>query len=207
METLEPILRYFPEIENSQVEKFKTLDSHYKSWNQKINLISRKDINNLYLHHVLHSLGIAKVVEFKSQDSILDVGTGGGFPGIPLAILFPNTHFHLIDSVGKKIKVVREIASELQLTNITADQLRIEDVKNKYQYAVSRAVKRLDKMVSLCRNLITTDRRENSLLCLKGGDLSEELKIITYKYKIFALKNYFEEPFFETKSVVRIFIK
>lgn len=207
METTEIILHYFPKISNSQIGQFSSLDRLYKLWNKRINLISRNDIDNLYMHHVLHSLGIAKVVEFRSNHRVLDVGTGGGFPGIPLAILFPDTQFHLIDSIGKKIKVVNEITSELRLTNVTSQQVRAEGVKDQYNYIVSRAVARLDQMIKWTSDLIAEEKENNSILTLKGGDLSVELKNIKYKYRIYNLKDYFEEPFFESKSVVQIFLK
>jgi len=170
-------------------------------------LISRNDIDNLYMHHVLHSLGIAKVVEFGSNHKVLDVGTGGGFPGIPLAILFPDTQFHLIDSIRKKIKVVNEITSELQLTNVTSQQVRAEKVKGQYNYVVSRAVTRLDQMIKWTTDLIAKEKDNNSILILKGGDLSVELKNINHKCRIHNLKDFFEEPFFESKRVVQIFLK
>jgi len=170
-------------------------------------LISRNDIDNLYMHHVLHSLGIAKVVEFGSNHKVLDVGTGGGFPGIPLAILFPDTQFHLIDSIRKKIKVVNEITSELQLTNVTSQQVRAESVKGQYNYVVSRAVARLDQMIKWTSDLIAKEKDNNSILILKGGDLSVELKNINHKCLIYNLKDFFEEPFFESKRVVQIFLK
>lgn len=207
METTEIILHYFPKISNSQIGQFSSLDRLYKLWNKRINLISRNDIDNLYMHHVLHSLGIAKVVEFRSNHRVLDVGTGGGFPGIPLAILFPDTKFHLIDSIGKKIKVVNEITSELRLTNVTSQQVRAEGVKDQYNYIVSRAVARLDQMIKWTSDLIAEEKENNSILTLKGGDISVELKNIKYKYRIYNLKDYFEEPFFESKSVVQIFLK
>ncbi len=159
------------------------------------------------MHHVLHSLGIAKVVEFRSNHRVLDVGTGGGFPGIPLAILFPDTQFHLIDSIGKKIKVVNKIATELQLTNVTSQQVRAEAVKDQYNYVVSRAVARLDQMIKWTSNLFAKEKNENSILTLKGGDLSVELKNIKHKCRIYNLNDFFEEPFFESKRVVQIFLK
>ena len=207
METTEIILHYFPKISNSQIGQFSSLDRLYRLWNKRINLISRNDIDNLYMHHVLHSLGIAKVVEFRSNHRVLDVGTGGGFPGIPLAILFPDTQFHLIDSIGKKIKVVNEITSELQLTNVTSQQVRAEGVKDQYNYVVSRAVARLDQMIKWTSELIAEEKDNNSILTFKGGDISVELKNIKSKYRIYNLKDYFEEPFFESKSVVQIFLK
>ncbi len=207
METTELIHHYFPRINNSQTRQFSSLGHLYKLWNQRINLISRNDIDNLYVHHVLHSLGIAKVVEFGSNHKVLDVGTGGGFPGIPLAILFPDTQFHLIDSIGKKIKVVKEITSELQLKNVTSKQIRVEAVRDQYDYVVFRAVTRLDQMVKWTSNLIDKEKDSNSILALKGGDISVELKKIKHKFRIFYLKDFFEEPFFESKSVVQIFLK
>ena len=207
LETTEIILHYFPKISSSQIGQFLSLDHLYKLWNQKINLISRKDIDNLHIHHVLHSLGIAKVVEFEPNHRVLDVGTGGGFPGIPLAILFPDTQFHLIDSIGKKIKVVNEIASELQLTNVTSQQVRADGVKDQFDYVVSRAVTQLDQMIKWTSDLIVKEKDNNSILVLKGGDISVELKNIKHKSRIFKLKDFFEEPFFESKSVVQIFLK
>ncbi len=207
METTEIILHYFPKISNSQIGQFSSLDQLYKHWNKRINLISRNDIDNLYLHHVLHSLGIAKVVEFGSNHRVLDVGTGGGFPGIPLAILFPDTQFHLIDSIGKKIKVVNEIATKLQLANVTSQQVRVEAVKDQYNYVVSRAVARLDQMIKWTSNLFVKEKNENTILTLKGGDLSVELKNIKHKCRIYNLNDFFEEPFFESKRVVQIFLK
>jgi len=207
LETTEIILHYFPKISNSQIGQFSSLDQLYKHWNKRINLISRNDIDNLYMHHVLHSLGIAKVVEFRSNHRVLDVGTGGGFPGIPLAILFPDTQFHLIDSIGKKIKVVNKIATELQLTNVTSQQVRAEAVKDQYNYVVSRAVAPLDQMIKWTSNLFAKEKNENSILTLKGGDLSVELRNIKYKCRIYNLNDFFEEPFFESKRVVQIFLK
>ena len=207
METTEIILHYFPKISNSQIGQFSSLDQLYKHWNKRINLISRNDIDNLYMHHVLHSLGIAKVVEFGSNHRVLDVGTGGGFPGIPLAILFPDTQFHLIDSIGKKIKVVNEIATKLQLANVTSQQVRVEAVKDQYNYVVSRAVARLDQIIKWTSNLFVKEKNENTILTLKGGDLSVELKNIKHKCRIYNLNDFFEEPFFESKRVVQIFLK
>lgn len=170
-------------------------------------MISRNDIDNLYVHHVLHSLGIAKVIEFGPNRKVLDVGTGGGFPGLPLAILYPDTQFHLIDSIGKKINVVKEIASELQLTNVTTQQIRAENVRDQFDYVVFRAVTRLDQMVKWTSNLIDKEKDSNSILALKGGDISIELRKIKHKSRIFYLKDFFEEPFFESKIVVQIFLK
>ena len=207
LETAKLILHYFPKISNSQIRQFSSLDHLYKLWNQRINLISRNDIDNLYMHHVLHSLGIAKVVEFEPNHKVIDVGTGGGFPGIPLAILFPGTQFHLIDSIGKKIKAVNEIASELQLSNVTSQQVRAEGVKKQFDYVVCRAVTKLDQIIKWTGELIIKEKENNSILALKGGDISVELKNIKHKSLIFKLKNFFEEPFFERKCVVQIFLK
>lgn len=201
------IEHYFPEITSDQKRQFAMLDPLYKEWNAKINVISRKDIDNLFLNHVLHSLGIAKVISFKADASVLDVGTGGGFPGIPLAIMFPDTQFHLVDSIGKKITVVREVSSALGLTNVMAQQIRAEDLKGKYDFIVSRAVTRMREFYGWVRNRVKKESMhalDNGVLYLKGGDLEEELNELKRPYALYNLSDYFEEEFFQTKRVVFI---
>lgn len=201
------IVRYFPHINEQQKEKFEKLFDLYSYWNSQINVISRKDIEQLYERHVLHSLGIAKVISFKPKTKILDVGTGGGFPGIPLAILFPESNFHLVDSIGKKIKVVNAVSESLGLENIYAEQTRAEQVNDKFDFVVSRAVTRLPEFVEwVKKKVMKTSFNElpNGILYLKGGDLEEELSSMNLKYKIYHLNNYFSEEFFETKKVVYV---
>ena len=198
---------YFPNLTDQQRTQFAALDGLYRDWNAKINVISRQDIDALYEKHVLHSLGIAKVIQFKPGTEILDVGTGGGFPGIPLAILFPLAQFHLVDSIGKKITVVNEVATALGLTNVRAEQVRAEGISETYDFVVSRAVTRLKPFMGWMRYKITkrgNNDLPNGVLYLKGGDLTEELAEIPDKYKIFNLSDYFEGEFFETKKVVHI---
>lgn len=201
------ITTYFPDLSNEQKERFAALDGLYRDWNAKINVISRQDIDSLYEKHVLHSLGIAKVVQFKPGTEILDVGTGGGFPGIPLAILFPLVDFHLVDSIGKKIKVVQEVADALGLTNVKAEQARVEQLNTTYDFVISRAVTRLTPFLGWVRYKIhkngNNDLR-NGVLYLKGGDLAEELAEVPDRYRIYDLSDYFNEPFFETKKVIYI---
>ena len=199
------IFRYFPHINQDLLRKFELLADIYSRWNQKINVISRKDIDQLYLRHVLHSLAIAKVIEFKKGSTILDVGTGGGFPGIPLAILFPDVNFHLVDSIGKKIGGVEEISRELGLANVRVEQKRAENVNKKYDFVVSRAVTQLDKFIPWVRNNIDKENRnklDNGILYLKGGGFESELKGVSYtKYLI---RDFFDFDFFEQKFVVHI---
>lgn len=201
---IEIILKYFPNLSDEQKEQYKLLESLYQDWNQKINVVSRKDIDELYLRHVLHSLGIAKIQQFMPGSSVLDVGTGGGFPGIPLAILFPDTHFTLVDSIGKKIKVVEEVVEGLGITNVTAINSRVEEIKGQFDFIVSRAVAAMPTFTFWVKGKIKKEsahERRNGILYLKGGDLTEELK--DYRNaEIFDLPNYFEEIFFETKRVV-----
>ena len=181
----------------------------YKDWNVKINVVSRKDIDELYLRHVLHSLGIAKVVEFKASSKILDVGTGGGFPGIPLAILFPEVQFHLVDSIGKKVKVVNEVVEGLDLKNVTTTHGRVEEVKDTYDFIVSRAVAQMHTFVGWTKGRIQKQQNhsiKNGILYLKGGDLTKELEKYT-SANLYNLSNYFEEAFFETKVVVHLPMK
>lgn len=205
----EIIFRYFPELTEIQKAQFCQLEKLYEDWNQKINVVSRKDIEELYLRHVLHSLGIAKIQWFKPGTEVLDVGTGGGFPGIPLAILFPETHFTLVDSIGKKIRVVEEVVEGLQLKNVRPVHSRVEDLNSQFDFIVSRAVAAMPTFVRWIKGRIKKESahdRRNGILYLKGGDLMEELK--DYKtVQIFELTDYFEEPFFETKKVVYLPMK
>ena len=203
---MDRILAYFPGLDQEQREQFSMLGPLYADWNQNINVISRKDIEELYLRHVLHALGIAKAQAFLPGSRVLDIGTGGGFPGIPLAILFPGTEFVLVDSIGKKIKVVQAVAESLGLTNVQAIHGRAEKVKGQYDFIVSRAVTRMSEFVKWTRNKIAPVSRhelENGILYLKGGDLEEELRPFP-KARIFSLSDYFEEDFFETKKVVHL---
>ena len=201
---MDRILNYFPHLSIAQKEQFSQLGPLYAGWNERINVISRKDIEALYLRHVLHSLGIAKVQDFLPGARVLDIGTGGGFPGIPLAIMFPETKFVLVDSIGKKIKVVGEIARELELENVEAIHGRAEKQKGQFDFIVSRAVTNMSDFVKWTRNKFLKENRHplpNGILYLKGGDLSEELKPFQ-KARIYSLSDYFEEDFFETKKVV-----
>ena len=199
------IFSYFPNLSEQQKKQFTALEGLYKEWNEKINVISRKDIDELYTRHVLHSLGIAKVISFKPGTRILDVGTGGGFPGIPLAILFPECNFHLVDSIGKKITVVKEVATGLGLTNVRAEQIRAEQLVDKYDFVVSRAVTDLNLFIPWVRkNIIRKGNNGllNGFLFLKGGDLTEELASFKKEVVVDELKTFFKEEFFETKKVV-----
>ena len=205
---METIFKYFPEISFKQKKQFESLFLIYKKWNDKINVISRKDMDSFYERHVLHSLGIAKVLKFKSQSFVLDVGTGGGFPGIPLAILFPEVQFELIDSIRKKIKVVNEIGSYLELKNINAHQIRADEYSRKADFVVSRAVTKMESFVPWVKNNISSQNNhklKNGILYLKGGDLTKELKKFP-KASQYDLVNYFDRPFFETKKVVHLSI-
>lgn len=206
---MELIKKYFPNISAEQHSQFKALKDLYKDWNVKINVVSRKDIDEIYLRHVLHSLAIAKVQPFKPNASILDVGTGGGFPGIPLAILFPETNFHLVDSIGKKIKVVDEVVEGLQLKNVMTTNSRVEEIDEKFDFIVSRAVAAMPTFVHWLKGKIaknSTHELKNGILYLKGGDLTEELA--GYKtVKIFQLSEFYNEDFFHTKKVVYLPMK
>lgn len=202
------IYEYFPELSAEQKRQFEQLDELYPFWNAQINVISRKDIDMLYLHHILHSLGIAKVMSFLPGEKVLDVGTGGGFPGIPLAILFPETQFHLVDSIGKKIKVVNEVAKALGLKNVKASHARAEQVEGAFDFVVSRAVTQLKDFYPWIRNKIKKGGKNtlpNGVLYLKGGDLTEEIKASGLKdAQLFLLSKYFSPEFFLTKYVVYI---
>lgn len=206
---MELISNYFEGLSQVQTEQFSKLQEVYADWNSKINVISRKDIDDLYVKHVLHSLGIAKVISFKQNSSILDVGTGGGFPGIPLAILFPECRFHLVDSIGKKIKVVDEVVNALKLSNVKASHSRVEAVSGHYDFIVSRAVTAMPEFVEWVKHKVAKKQNnalKNGILYLKGGDLTNELSTFP-KATIYDLSNYFEENFFETKKVVHLPIK
>jgi len=204
---MELINKYFPHLTSTQKSQFEALYNLYLEWNEKINVISRKDIVNLYEHHVLHSLAIAEVLNFQSGTTILDVGTGGGFPGIPLAILFPESKFVLIDSIGKKIKVGTEVSDAIDLKNISLKHLRVQEEKDKYDFVVSRAVMPLDDLVKLVKKNISKKQinaMPNGLICLKGGELHHE--IISYKNiaQIYEISDYFQEEFFKTKKAVYV---
>lgn len=203
------ILNYFAHLSDNQINQFEKLETLYKEWNAQINVVSRKDIDELYIRHVLHSLGIAKVQAFAPKSKILDIGTGGGFPGIPLAILFSDVDFYLVDSIGKKIKVVNEVATALGLKNVKAEHIRAEKVKGEFDFIVSRAVTKMDDFVKWTRKKIrkkSNHELKNGILYLKGGDLTEEL-INFPKATIYNLSDYFKEDFFETKKVVHIPLK
>ena len=199
------ILKYFPELSSDKIEKFKQLEALYIYWNQRINVVSRKNINELYINHVLHSLAIAKIINFKNETKILDVGTGGGFPGIPLAILFPDCNFTLVDSIAKKIHVVDSIVDSLKLDNICTSVSRVESLNSKHDFIVSRAVTNMSKFLNLTKGRIIKgghNSLNNGIIYLKGGNLSEELKNI--KNQIYNISDYFEEDFFETKKIVYV---
>ena len=195
------VAKYFPDLTADQFYKIAELGEVYREWNNKINVISRKDIDYFYERHVLHSLGIAKVFKFEAGSRILDVGTGGGFPGIPLAILFPDSQFHLVDSIAKKIKVVNYAVKGLKLKNVTTQQIRVEDLSEQYDFTVSRAVAR---MISFYRWVHSQVKSGGSILYLKGGDITDEMHELNQPYQVFDLKDYFEEEFFETKKVVKV---
>lgn len=201
------IRKYFPDLTPDQREKFSKLKPIYEEWNEKINVISRKDMEHFYEKHVLHSLGIAKVIEFKPGTKILDIGTGGGFPGIPLAILFPETHFHLVDSIGKKITVVKDVARQLKLSNVEAQQTRAEDLVRRYDFIVSRAVTRFANFLPWVKGKFKREdfnEFQNGMLLLKGGDVDEEMEERDLSYVSYHLDDYFKEEFFETKKVVYV---
>lgn len=199
------ITKYFHDLSETQLRQFAALGDLYTEWNAKINVISRKDIGNLYEHHVLHSLGIAQVIRFEPDTKVMDLGTGGGFPGIPLAILFPDTHFHLVDSIGKKVRVATEVASAIGLENVTSSHARAEEIKTKYDFVVSRAVMPLPDLMKIVRKNISPTPHNalpNGLLCLKGGELGSEIAPFKKKAMEWNLSDYFEEEYFKTKKVV-----
>ncbi len=197
------LLTHFPELTPLQLNQFQKLESIYTYWNERINVISRKDIHNFYTHHLLHSLAIAKVINFNAGHTILDVGTGGGFPGIPLSILFQESNFTLIDAVGKKITVVKEVIKELELKNVIAEKARAEEIITKYNFIVSRAVASMPKFIEITKNNLKKGEKEMGLYYLKGGELEEELKCFPAA-KLFTISDYFKEDYFKTKKVVFI---
>ncbi|MBE6296248.1 MAG: 16S rRNA (guanine(527)-N(7))-methyltransferase RsmG [Bacteroidales bacterium] len=204
---MENILKYFPDITPRQKEQFAALYDLYYDWNSKINVISRKDIGNLYLHHVLHSLAIAKYITFKPGTTIMDMGCGGGFPGIPLAIMFPEVQFHLVDSIGKKVRVAAEIANAIGLTNVRTSHSRAEEIKEKYSFVVSRAVMQLPDLVKICRKNISKEQNNalpNGIICLKGGDMTAETAPFKNCREIVDVSDYFQEEFFKDKKVVYV---
>lgn len=209
--SIDLILSHFPELTDTQKDQFTQLQPLYEHWNAQINVISRKDMEQFYVHHVLHSLAIAKYISFKDYTEILDAGTGGGFPGIPLAILFPNAKFHLVDSIGKKIKVVQEVAQALDLKNVTSEHARMEKVDHTFDFIVSRAVTQLGDFVrwtSYKFHNKSFNDVPNGIIYLKGGDLTEELKQVRgLKRKLVDISKYYSDPFFETKKIVHLFRK
>ncbi len=202
---MEVIQKYFPDLTDVQRNRFAQLNDLYRFWNSQINVISRKDIENLYTNHVLHSLAIARVITFLEGSKILDVGTGGGFPGIPLAIIFPEVHFHLVDSIGKKIKVVEAVAKGLDLSNVTFEQIRAEQLKDKYDFVISRAVTSIPEFVTWVQGKISKQHQhkiKNGIFYLKGGDLENEIKPFKKSATVFDISDFFKEEFFETKKIV-----
>lgn len=204
---MELITKYFPQLTEEQRSQYATLDALYRDWNSKINVISRKDIDNLYEHHVLHSLGIAQIIRFRPGSRIMDLGTGGGFPGIPLAILFPECQFHLVDSIGKKVRVATEVAQSIGLKNVTFCHERAEEEKQRFDFVVSRAVMPLADLVKIVRKNIAPRPQNalpNGLICLKGGELANETLPFKHRATLWDLKEYFEEEYFQTKKVVHV---
>lgn len=202
---MKEILSYFPDLTITQQEQFGRLSTLYSYWNDRINLVSRKDIGNLYIHHVLHSLSLARIVRFKPGTRIMDAGTGGGFPGIPLAIYFPQAHFHLVDSIGKKINAVDIIANQLGMKNISVEQNRIEKVTKRFDFIVSRAVASLPEFLVWCKGLVLEtghNEMQNGIFYLKGGDLAGETQSIRQNYQLFPIQTFFSEPFFQEKVIL-----
>ncbi len=206
---MDVIKKYFPNLTSEQLSQFEALGVLYPEWNDKINVISRKDIANLYVNHILHSLSIAKFISFKDQTRVLDMGTGGGFPGIPLAVMFPQCHFHLIDRIGKKIRVATDIAKQIGLKNVTFQHGDIGECRERFDFVVSRAVMRLDELVPLIKKNIDKENRNgypNGLICLKGGDLQDEMQKVNYPILETDLTDYFREDFFQTKKLIYVTI-
>ncbi len=206
---MELILKYFPGLTKNQIDKLEKLETLYQDWNVKINVVSRKDIDELYLRHVLHSLALAKVIQFREGTKIMDVGTGGGFPGIPLAILFPESSFHLVDSISKKLKVVNKVVDGLGLDNVKTTHTRVEEIGDTYDFIVSRAVAAMPNFVHWVKGKIAKRQNNalnNGILYLKGGDLSDELQKYS-KAKIYSLSDYYSEDFFATKKLVHLPLK
>lgn len=204
------IQKYFPHLTELQVEQFAQLEALYNDWNAKINVISRKDIQNLYEHHVLHSLGIAKVVNFKDGTTVMDLGTGGGFPGIPLAILFPNVQFHLVDSIGKKVKVANEVANAIGLKNVKFSHARAEDIKEQYDFVITRAVMPMVDLMKVARKNIKKEQHNavpNGIIALKGGELAGEIASMRNICTVWELSDFFKEEYFTTKKVVHVTCK
>lgn len=207
---MEQILHYFPTLTASQAEQFRQLEALYNDWNAKINVISRKDIQNLYLHHVLHSLGIAKVIHFTPGTRIMDFGTGGGFPGIPLAIMQPDVEFHLVDSIGKKVRVAQEVATAIGLQNVRFSHSRVEDIKDKYDFVVTRATLPLAGLMKCARKNIAHEQHNalpNGFIALKGGELAGEIASMKSLCTVWDLTLWFKEPYFETKKAVHVWVK
>ena len=204
---MEIITKYFPNITELQAEKFAQLEVLYNDWNSKINVISRKDIHNLYEHHVLHSLGIAKLINFRPDTNIMDLGTGGGFPGIPLAILFPEANFHLVDSIGKKVRVAQEVATAIGLKNVRFSHARAEEIKDKYDFVVTRAVMSMAAPIKIASKNLAKEQHNalpNGIIALKGGELDGEIAAVKNIAAVWPLSDYFEEEYFETKKVVHV---
>ena len=204
---MEIIQKYFPHLTEHQVEQFAQLEALYNDWNAKINVISRKDIQNLYEHHVLHSLGIAKVVNFKDDTTVMDLGTGGGLPGIPLAIIFPNVQFHLVDSIGKKVKVAQEVANAIGLKNVKFSHARAEEIKEQYDFVVTRAVMPMVDLMKVARKNIKKEQHNavpNGIIALKGGELAGEIASMKNISTVWELSDFFEEEYFKTNKVVHV---
>lgn len=207
---MEIIKKYFPNLSSQQQEQFAQLEDLYNDWNAKINVISRKDIQNLYEHHILHSLAIAEVIRFKDGSSVMDLGTGGGFPGIPLAIMFPNVQFHLVDSIGKKVRVAQEVAAAIGLANVRCSHSRAEDIKEQYDFVVTRAVMPLVDLMKCARKNISRQQQNglpNGIIALKGGELEREMASMRNICTTWNVSDWFAEEYFQTKCVVHVAVK